>query len=122
MKGPVPLKKRKINFDAPDYRRLVENLRQIIDEAAAKGIDLRKRQDLLVCQACGAYENVLAEGQQVVCEAAGKIISNKEFILIDCKERVTYRKNITYCKMTYEFVCPICGAQQRAVIRDCFEN
>ena len=116
-------KKRKDDpSDTPEYRKLVENLRKIIDDAAGQGVDLRKRDDTLTCRACGAYENVLFSGQWVVCDRGDNVISDKEFIIIDRKERSTHRKKMTYYKSTYEFICPICGAQQVEIVRESFDD
>jgi len=106
----------------PEYQEFLGKMRKLFDEAAAQGVDMRKRDDILTCRACGAYEDELAGGQRVICDRERHVLGGGEFILIDRKERCTYRKNAVYFKMTYEFICLICGAQQAQVIREHFDN
>lgn len=116
---PNPKKKMR---DTPEYRELVANLRKIIEEAAAKGVVFGKRDDTLTCRACGCYENVLFEGDWVVCDREDKVIGEKEFIVLDRKERGYRRNKVQYYKIRYDFICSQCGARQQEIVRDRFED
>ena len=113
---------RKDEFDTPEYHQLVENIKRVIDEAQAQGVNFGDRYDFLTCKACGAYENELFSGEQVICAKDDRQISAGRFILIDSKERGYRRNKKVYYKTTYAFICPVCGAQQEEVFRDVFER
>ena len=107
--------------ESPEYRRLVETLRAIIEEAASNGIDLRKRQDALVCRACGAYEKQAIKGF-VVYDIDHHLLRPEEFIIIDQDMR-SYRRNRTrYYKTTYTFICSDCGVYQDCVLKEHFKD
>lgn len=108
--------------DTSEYQELVANLRKIIEKAAAKGVVFGKRDDTLTCQACGCYETVLIDGPWVVCDREDKVIGEKEFIVLDRKERGYRRNKVQHYKMTYDFICSQCGARQQEIVRDRFED
>lgn len=114
--------KRKLNLrNDPSYQKLLADLKGIIEDAKAKGVELFRRDDLLTCSDCGAYENVEFSGQWRVYDKEERPTNYEEFILIDKKER-TYNKNkVCYFKMTYSFICSVCGARQTEVVRDWFD-
>ncbi len=120
-------KKRKKKFDLgndPSYQKLVSDIKAIIKDAAVKGVDLRKRQDCLQCNVCGAYENGEPQGEGTVWvyDKNNQELANQPFIIIDKRER-TYRRNkMFYSKMTYTFICSVCGRYQTKIVRDKFPD
>ena len=109
-------------FDTPEYRKLVDDLKKIIHEAAEKGVDFAKRNDILSCRHCKAYEDITFQGEWIIYDHSKKNLGAGEFILIDSKCR-SYRRNcISYYKTTYESICTVCGAQQEEIVRDRFED
>ncbi len=51
----MPSKRKKDDpFDTPEYRQLVADIKKIINDAAAEGVDITQRDDLLSCRHCGA--------------------------------------------------------------------
>ncbi|HBR14406.1 MAG TPA: hypothetical protein DD723_02540 [Candidatus Omnitrophica bacterium] len=117
-----PKREKKKLQDDPAYQKLVENLRRIIDDAAAKGIDLFPRWDILECRACKAYEDDTTNMGRVVCAGPDTPPVPGEFIILDWNERTYHRGRITYCKTTYDFICSVCGVQQQAFIRNRYED
>ncbi|MCK5013998.1 MAG: hypothetical protein KAS66_09270 [Candidatus Omnitrophica bacterium] len=115
-------KHKKGSFDTPEYRKLVGDIRKIIDEAAARGVDITKRSDILSCCHCGAYEDETYEGERIICSRRDQRMREGEFILIDRRERSYHRGAITYYKTTYEFICTACGTQQEEIVRDWLED
>ena len=129
----MPAKRKKDDISkTPEYQKLLADIEKIIQEAAAQGVDITRRNDLLQCRVCGAYEDDSMKKGRVVRTppaktkpSAGhfrKVPGPGEFILIDSRERVTHRGRTTYCKMTYDFICTVCGARQEQVFRDRFED
>lgn len=115
-------KKSKGFVKTPEYWKLVTDIKKIVGDAAAQWVDISKRSDTLTCKACGCYENVLFSGQWVICDASKKIVSNKEFIIIDRKERPCRRGKTTTYKITFDFICSQCGCRQKEIIRETFED
>jgi hypothetical protein len=115
-------KRREDPFDTPQYHKLVEDIKKIINDAAAQGCDIFRRDDILTCKACGCYEDVLFSGEWVICDSLGKVVSDKEFIIIGRKERSYRRAKTTYYKITFDFICSQCGARQEETIRESFED
>ncbi len=119
----MPSKRKKDDpFDTPEYRQLVANIKKIINEAAAKGVDITQRDDLLSCRYCGAYENVTFEGEWIICDQSSKRLERGKFILVDSRQRSYHRGGVSYYKTTYNFICSVCGAQQEQIVRDRFED
>lgn len=119
----MPAKRKKDDISkTPEYQKLLVDIEKIIQEAAAQGVDITQRDEILSCRACGAYEDVTIKGEWIICERSGKRLEAEKFIPIDSRERVYHRGRTTHCKMTYDFVCTVCGARQEQVFRDRFEN
>ncbi len=106
--------------ESKEYRKLVADLKGIIDEAKAKGIDLTQRMDALMCTTCGAYEEVTTQGHRLVVDINQQTASKQQFLIIDCTQKSFQRKQVRYFRTTYTFICSACGAYQNAVIRDRF--
>ena len=112
----------------PEYQKLLVDIKKIVQEAAAKGVDITKRDDLLQCRACGACEDDSMKEGRIICTRPVKTKPSAdhprgvpgEFILVDSRERVSHRGRTTYCKMTYDFICTVCGARQEQIVRDRF--
>lgn len=118
-----PKRKRKFKMgETPEYERLVDDIKKVIDEAAKQGIDLFKRCDLLTCRHCRAYEDINIEGVQKVYDRKHGLTDSEEFIIIDSRERSYTRGGTNYFKTTYEFICSFCGVQQKAYVRSRFED
>lgn len=106
--------------ESKEYRKLVSDLKGIIDDARAKGIDLTQRMDSLNCNVCGAYEEVTSRGHRLVVEPNRQDVSMQEFIIIDCSQKTFQRKKIRYFRTSYTYICSSCGTYQNAVVRDQF--
>ncbi len=109
-------------FKTPQYKKLVADLKKIIEDAKAQGVDIGGRDDLLTCRACGAYEDVTYEGRWIVKEKGNTPTLHERFIILGSKERRTRRHNTAYFKTTYTFICPVCGLQQEEIVRNQFED
>ena len=107
-------------FESKEYRKLVADLKIIIDDAKSKGIDLTQRMDPLVCTTCGSYEEVTTRGHRLVVDPNRQMASMQQFLIIDCGQKTFQRKQVRYFKTTYTFICAVCGAYQNAVVRDRF--
>ena len=100
------------------YEELLAAIRKVIDEAKAKGVPLFERADLLTCQNCGAYEDVLAlskdpSGKKRVF-LNPKFEADREFIVLSSQERkIKAPKGKTRSRTTYRCICGVCGAHQR---------
>ena len=105
-----------------EYQHLLGNIKKIIEDAAKQGIDITKRDELLSCRNCGAYEDVTLDGRHIICDKKNRELNEDEFILIDSRERSYHRGGITYFKTTYNFICSSCGAQQEVSVRERFED
>ena len=105
------------------YQKLVSDLRTIIEDAKAKGVDFNQRDDILRCAGCGAYEDIEAKGggKIKVFDKDRHLVSKQPFIIIDDKKRCYHRKKFFYSKATYLFICTVCGMQQTQIVRDKFE-
>ena len=117
-------KKEKFDFDNdPSYQKLVVDLKKIIEDAKAKGVDFDKRYDTLTCKDCGAREEFSPDNYTMwVYDKDEQCISTEAFIIIDRKEKSYHRKKIQYFKIYYTFICPICGSHQTEVVRERFED
>lgn len=106
-------KKNKKN-ERMDYRELVKEIKQIREEAQAKGIDLNARDDILECKLCGAYEDVFqdGEGRKTFLRAGNE--TDQEFIVLEAKERSLKGKPGAEArfKQTYRYICGVCGCHQ----------
>lgn len=107
-------------IESKEYRKLVSDLKYIIEDARSKGIDLTRRMDTLVCATCGAYEEVTTRGHWLVVDPNGKSALIQQFLIIDWDQKVFQRKQVRYFKASYTFICPACGTYQSAVVRDRF--
>lgn len=104
-----------------EYRKLLNNLKEIIEDAKAKGVDFSERADVLECRDCGAYEDFL-EGERAVYDDEGEQTEHKMFIVIDVKERTYTKGDVFNSLMTYDFICPVCGMWQTAIERHEFKD
>jgi len=104
------------------YRRLVNDLKAIIEDAKSKGIDLLERVDYLQCGSCRAYEDIAPEGYRAVYERDAEITEYEVFIIVDAKERTYQRGNTCHCLTTYTYICPVCGLYQTAIVQNKFEE
>lgn len=116
--------KQRKNQDEPseskEYRKLVSDLKGIIDDARAKGIDLTQRMDTLSCGICGAYEELTTRGHRLVVEPNRQYVSMQEFLIIDCTQKTFQRKKVRYFRTAYTYICCACGTYQNTVVRDQF--
>ena len=64
-----------------EYKRLIDDLKEIIEDAGAEGVDFSERFDVLECRGCGAYEDFL-EGQWAVYDRDGEQTEQERFIVI----------------------------------------
>lgn len=106
--------------ESKEYRKLVSDLKVIINDAKARGIDLTQRMDSLLCATCGAYEEVTTRGHRLVIEPNRQLASMQQFVVIDCVQKTFQRKQVRYFKTTYSFICSACGTYQNSVFRDQF--
>lgn len=129
--SPLPAKRKKDDISkTPEYQKLLADIEKIVQEAAAQGVDITRRNDLLQCPTCGAYEDDSMEEGRIVCTPPAKTKPSAghsrkvpgEFTLVDSREHVTHRGRTTHCKMTYDFICTVCGARQEQIFRNRFEN
>jgi hypothetical protein len=107
-------------FESEEYKKLVSDLKGIIDDAKAKGIDLTQRMDVLSCGACDAYEEITTRGDRLVVDPTHCTAAHQQFLIVDSAQKTFQRKKIRYFKTTYTFICSSCGAYQSAVVRDRF--
>jgi hypothetical protein len=107
-------------FESEEYKKLVADLRVIIDDAKSKGIDLTQRMDVLTCSTCDAYEEITARGDRIVVDPMHRTAAYQQFLIVDSAQKTLQRKKIRYFKTTYTFICSSCGAYQTAVVRDRF--
>lgn len=107
-------------IESKDYRKLVADLKCIIEDARSKGIDLTQRMDTLMCATCGAYEELTTRGHWLVVDPVKLTASLQQFLIIDFQQKSFERKQVRYFKTTYTFICPACGIYQNAVVRDRF--
>ena len=107
-------------FESEEYKKLVADLKGIIEDAKAKGIDLTQRMDVLSCAACDAYEEITTRGDRLVVDPAHCLAAHQQFLIVDSIQKTFQRKKIRYFKTTYTFICSSCGAYQSAVVRDRF--
>jgi hypothetical protein len=107
-------------FESEEYKKLVADLKGIIDDARSKGIDLTQRMDVLTCGTCDAYEEITTRGDRLVVDPAHRSAAHQQFVIIDSTQKTFQRKKIRYFKTTYTFICSACGAYQSAVVRDRF--
>jgi hypothetical protein len=108
-------------FESEEYKKLVADLKVIIDDARAKGIDLTQRMDVLTCSTCDAYEEITSRGDRIVVDPMHRTVAYQQFVIVDSQQKTFQRKKIRYFKTTYTFICSSCGAYQNAVIRDRFD-
>ncbi len=108
--------------ESKEYRKLVSDLKGIIDDARAKGIDLTQRMDTLNCTICGAYEELTTRGHRLVVEPQRQTASMQQFLIIDCAQKSFQRKQVRYFRTSYTFICSACGAYQNTVVKDQFAS
>jgi transcription elongation factor Elf1 len=108
--------------ESKEYRKLVSDLKGIIDDARAKGIDLTQRMDTLTCSICGAYEELTTRGHRLVVEPQRQYASMNQFLIIDCSQKTFQRKQVRYFRTTYTFICSACGAYQNTIVKDQFPS
>ncbi len=106
--------------ESKEYKKLVADLKIIIDDAKSKGIDLTQRMDPLTCMTCGSYEEMTTRGHRLVVDPNRMTASMQQFVIIDCAQKTFQRKEVRYFKTNYTFICSACGAYQDAVVRDRF--
>jgi len=104
------------------YQRLINDLKSIIEDAKAKGIDLFERIDDLQCNGCGAYEDIAPKGYRAVYNEYEEMTEHEAFIIIDAKERTFQKGDACHCLVTYTYICPVCGLYQTAIMQDEFEE
>lgn len=106
-----------------DFQKLVQDVLKIIEEAKAKGIDIRfLRHDLYTCKFCGAYENETFQGERFTALPNGRRSRRKEFITIERKDRSYHRAHMVYCTTHYRFICGACGKLQKQTFKERFDN
>jgi hypothetical protein len=108
-------------YESEEYKKLVADLKVIIDDARAKGIDLTQRMDVLTCGTCDSYEEITGRGDRIVVDPMHRTAALQQFLIIDSVQKSLQRKKVRYFKTTYTFICSSCGAYQTAVIRDRFD-
>lgn len=106
--------------ESKEYRKLVADLKVIIEDARSRGIDLTQRMDCLVCSTCGAYEEVTVRGHRLVVDPAQQTASMQQFLIVECQQKTFQRKQVRYFRTAYTYICSACGAYQNAVVRDRF--
>ena len=112
---------------AESYDELLASIRQLIEDAKAKGVPLFDRDDLLHCQHCGAYEDVLAlskdpSGKKRVF-LNPKYEADREFIVINSRAgRVRAPKGKTRFRTTHWFICGVCGTHQQSSFTETFDD
>lgn len=104
------------------YQKLLGELKALIEQTEAEDLDLSERGHLLTCSECGAYEDVTPAEDFVVYDTNDTLLSYKEFIIIDGKQRIFEKKKPFQAVTTYTFICPSCGAYQSAIIREKYEE
>ena len=109
-------------FESEEYKKLVADLKGIIDEAKAKGIDLTQRIDTLACSACDAYEEVTSRGHRIVVDPHRQITTLQQFLVVDSNQKTFQRKQVRYFRTAYTFICSACGAYQNTIVRDRFPS
>ena len=119
-------RRRKSEFDFdndPSYQALVKNIKAAMNEAAAYGIDLRKRDACFECRACGAYEEgePQAERTMRVYDKNKQFLSCQPFIIVGKKQRSCRRGRTHHYKTTYNYICSACGSYGAEIIREVFE-
>jgi hypothetical protein len=107
-------------FESEEYKKLVADLKVIIDDAKAKGIDLTQRMDVLTCGTCDSYEEITSRGDRIVVDPMHHTAAHQQFLIVDSEQKTFQRKKIRYFKTTYTFICSACGTYQSAVVRDRF--
>lgn len=108
--------------ESKEYRKLVSELKGIIDDAKAKGIDLTQRMDTLNCSVCGAYEELTTRGHRLVVEPERQFASMDQFLIIECVQKTFQRKQVRYFRITYTYICSACGAYQSTIVKDRFPS
>jgi hypothetical protein len=113
----APVKKKHPQWtpeEEASYQVLLADIKKLIEEARAKGVDFGARTDLFTCRACGGYEDESFKGEPFVCFENGlKAGGATRFIDIDWKETTRRLKNgQTRCRLTYTFICSLCGTYQ----------
>ncbi len=95
------------------YQKLKEDISKIIERAEKKGIPIRNvRDNLLHCQSCRTYEDVLfGDGKRRTFLKSG-VETNREFIVLDHRERRREKGRIVHFTTTYRYVCGVCGVHQ----------
>jgi len=98
----------------PAYQKLLKDIRGIVKEAKAKGVDFGARYDLLACQHCGAYEDESFSGERMIMlKNRTRAVKGTDFIILSRKEKSRLLKNGNMrFTVLYEFICGICGAHQ----------
>lgn len=102
------------------YQRLLQELKTMIEETQAEDLDLSERPHLLACSDCGAYEDVTAADDVMVYNREEEPLSDRQFLIIDGKQRIFDKRPPIQQITTYTFICPVCGMYQSAIIREKF--
>lgn len=100
------------------YRRLLSELKSMIEQTEATELNLDERRHLLTCSDCEAYEDIDEGDELVVYGQDEELLPFTEFILIEGKQRIFEKKKPLQYLTTYTFICPACGVYQSAIIRE----
>lgn len=113
---PAPKLPSKKEWDKdPAYQKLLNDLDTIIREAEAKGVSLRhRRDDILSCASCSAFEDVICGEEERRTFLASGEETDMPFMVMDTKETTSYRQRGTRHRTRYRYICGVCGAHQSA--------
>jgi len=98
-----------------EYKKLVDDIRKIIDEAKTGGCEFQDRLDLLGCRYCHAIEYITADkGKRQILDENGRYLHDGQFLVISSRKR-RYKSRQGYDTLNYTFICSECGTYQKAV-------
>lgn len=107
--------------EGPGYQELVSKLKKIFKDAEAKGVDFKAREDLLECKACGTFEDILPPLYDRHTFLKSGDETDKHFLVVDRRERVRHCEDGWTCiKITYRYICGVCGAHQSTKLKSVF--
>jgi hypothetical protein len=104
-------------FKKEQYKKLLHELKALIEDTHAQDVDLFDRKDLLSCFGCGAYEEMDSSRERRVYGTDDEVSEHEAFIIIEGKERVYANNKKAYRLITYTFICSACGLYQTAILR-----
>jgi hypothetical protein len=99
----------------PAYQELLGKVKKIFDDAEAKGVQIRnRREDILNCANCGAFEDVLCGEESRRTFLSKGEETDKPFLVIDAKETTEHYEHGNRSVMEHQYVCGACGVHQSA--------